>query len=265
MSTEEPLGEVLWTLAGLRGQTASDLAQTGWDDPEEVRRRMNGRMGALVEGALTAELGGTSALDRFGLRVRVAPLDLKADGTGLTQGERVVFQQVDYHSTVGIDRWSENPQLRQLAAGLLLVWYLRDIAEEAARPVLWSDLWVPTVEQGRQMQRDYEQIAAMIRNGEHLDSTGEVLATCPRHGGGWDITSPADSDPGSQDTHHPTLEVAEQRAWQVKRRAVEDILRDSLCAHLGGADLEVSGLLGVIGRDPQAGLEQFLGRSTSPR
>jgi hypothetical protein len=74
-----------------------------------------------------------------------------------------------------------------------------------------------------------------------------------------------DSDPGSRDTHHPTLEVAEQRAWQVKRGAVEDILRDSLCAHLGGANLDVGELLGVIGCDPQAGLEQFLGRSTSPR
>lgn len=263
MSSEVPLGEVLWTLAGLRGQTASELAQTAWDDPEEVRRRMNGRMGALVEAALTAELGGTSALDRFGLRVRVAPLDLKADGTRLTQGERVVFQQVDYHSTVGIDRWSENPQLRQLAAGVLFVWYLRDIAEEAARPVLWSDLWVPTVEQEQQMQRDYQQIADMVRNGEHLDSTGELLATCPRHGGGWDTATPANSDPGSQDSQHPTLGVAEQRAWQVKRRAVEDILRDSLCAHLGGADLEVSELLGVIGCDPHAGLDPFLDRSES--
>ena len=37
MSTGVPLGEVLWTLAGLRGQTASELAQTAWDDPEEVR------------------------------------------------------------------------------------------------------------------------------------------------------------------------------------------------------------------------------------
>jgi len=265
MSTEVSLGEVLRTLAGLRGQTASDLAQTAWDDPAEVRRRMNGRMGALVEGALTAELGGTSPLDRFGLRVRVAPLDLKSDGTRLTQGERVVFQQVDYHAIVDTDRWSANPQLRQLAAGVLLVWYLRDVDDEPARPVLWSDLWVPTVEQEQQMQRDYEQIAEMVRRGEHLDSTGAVLATCPRHGGGWDIESPMDSDPGSRDTHHPTLEVAEQRAWQIKRGAVEDILRDSLCAYVGGSNLDVGELLEVIGFDPQAGVEQFLGRITSLR
>jgi hypothetical protein len=161
--------------------------------------------------------------------VRVAPLDLKADGTRLTQGERVVFQQVDYHSTVDIDRWSENPQLRQLAAGVLFVWYLRDITEEAARPVLWSDLWVPTVEQEQQMQRDYQQIAEMVRNGEHLDSTGEVLATCPRHGGGWNRDIPVESDPGAQDTNHPSLGVAEQRAWQIKRGAVEDIFKRSVC------------------------------------
>jgi hypothetical protein len=167
----------------------------------------------------------------------------------------VVFQQVDYHSTVGIDRWSENPQLRQLAAGVLFVWYLRDIAEEAARPVLWSDLWVPTVEQEQQMQRDYEQIAEMVRNGEHLDSTGELLATCPRHGGGWDTATPANSDPGSQDSQHPTLRVAEQRAWQLKRGAIEKILHDSLRAQLGSVPLSVEEILNATNSSPHEDLD----------
>jgi hypothetical protein len=79
------------------------------------------------------------------------------------------------------------------------------------------------------MQRDYQQIADMVRNGEHLDSTGELLATCPRHGGGWNRDIPVESDAGALNSDHPSLEVAEQRAWQIKRGAVEDIFKRSAC------------------------------------
>jgi hypothetical protein len=55
----------------------------------------------------------------------------------------VVLENVDYGLTANTQNWVEDDPLAALLEGTLFLWYLRDVDDRAAYPVVWSHLWYP--------------------------------------------------------------------------------------------------------------------------
>jgi hypothetical protein len=257
MNSEPTLAEVLWELEALRGRTAAEIALETHEEAREAIERSKSGMSYLIRDVLDGPIRARELLDERDIAVRVTPIGLNYGDTIIAQRERVVMDQVDYEETMGATRWFDNPDLASILSGVIFVWYLRDVDSSGAYPVIWTDLWIPSAEQATQMQWDYSQIREEIAAGEHLRSSGSILNTCPRHGGGFDRDDPSASDQGSLNRDHPTLEAAERRAWELKRGAVETILERSLRRVTDEGGLAVADVFPAIGLDADTEPENF--------
>jgi hypothetical protein len=255
------IAEVLWELEALHGRTAAEISLETYDEARTAIERSKSGMSYLVRDVIAALPASEELLDDLGVDVRVTPVGLRNAGKELAQRERLVLRQVEYEAAGGGARWFDDPALSQLLNGTIMVWYLRDLDSTAAYPIIWSDLWVPTAAQATRMQWDYTQVVEQIERGGHLSNEGEFLGTCPRHGGGFDIDAPSTSDEGSVTDDHPTLDVAERRAWELKRGAVEEILASSLRRLVGADQLAVADVFPAIGLPPVADQQSIENRS----
>ena len=255
------IAELLWELEALHGRTAAEISLETYEDARTAIEQSKSGMSYLVRDVIAALPESEELLNHMGVDVRVTPVGLRNAGQELAQRERLVLRQVDYGATEGATRWFDDPALSQLLNGTIIVWYLRDLDSTAAYPVIWSDFWIPSAAQATRIQWDYAQVVEQIERGVHLSNEGAFLGTCPRHGGGFKVESPSTSEPGSVTDDHPTLGVAERRAWELKRGAVEEILASSLRRLVGADRLAVADVFPAIGLPPVADTEGFETRS----
>ena len=252
------VAEVLWEVQALHGRTAAEISQRTHADARRAIERSKAAMSDLVRDVLAGD--AMAVLRRHAVDLRVTPVRLRAGGERIAQRERVVLADVDYDRTAGTTNWVDDDPLATLLGGTLFVWYLRDVDDRAAYPVVWSHLWHPDADQARRIQADHAQVRDRIAAGEHLTAVGSFVDTCPRHGGGFDRADPSGSDPRSL-TEHPVLPGAERRAWTLKRPAVEEVLRRSVRGAVGADPLRTEVLFPAIGLDAAADAGTFRRRS----
>jgi hypothetical protein len=252
------VGEVLWDVQALHGRTAAEISQRTHADTRQAIERSKAAMSDLVRDVLDGD--SMAVLREHAINLRVTSLGLRSGGARIAQQNRVVLENVDYGHTANTQNWVEDGPLAALLEGTLFLWYLRDVGDQAAYPVVWSHLWYPEADQARRIQEDYTQVRDRIAAGEHLAAVGSFVDTCPRHSGGFDRANPQRSDSKSL-TDHPMLPGAERRAWTLKRAAVEEILRRSVRGAVGADPLQTAVLFPAIGLDETADKGTFQRRS----
>lgn len=162
-----------------------------------------------------------------GIELKVTPVEANASGDVIRPKERMVISMVDYGSIATHERWDGLDALTGKLDPVLFIWYDATDDDRTEHRVVWADLWRPSAKQSRQMQRDYEQIRSKVTEGSRLSgSDGDFLSTCPKHRGGWD-EDPELADSNSIVGHHPTLDHAQRRGWQIKPGGMLEILAAS--------------------------------------
>ncbi len=143
--------------------------------------------------------------------------------------ERLVLTQIDYKDVIENKAWTDNSHLKKINKILFII-YLYE-----PKPVRFEDfkiihtfIWEPSKKHSELLQRDYASIREKIIKGEILsEKHTDFLASCPRHGGGYNKSAPSLSKSGAI-AKHPNLDFAERRAFCIKQRAFDRIIADSL-------------------------------------
>jgi DNA mismatch repair endonuclease MutH len=229
LDSEEELLDSAKKLEGKRISQVSDLV--GSLD-ERHRRHTKGVVAHVIETDYFGIEQNSSEEPDFkelGIELKVSPLRLVPSKGLINAKERNVVEMVDYAEVYKITDWRKNKHLVSKLSRVLFVFYLheRDLPALDWR-VVSAFLWSPNREQDIAIQRDYDIIRGKVLRGEaNREADNEFLATCPKHAGGFNREEPLKSEPGSL-CPHPTMGVAQRRAFCIRNRPLARIVADAL-------------------------------------
>jgi len=242
-STESELISHAKRLEGLRLSEISDLVARL---DVEHRKHTKGVVAKVIETeyfGIPTNSSEAPDFENLGIELKVSPLRYVERAGLYTTKERNVLKMVDYNELLETNKWIETKVKKKLSK-VLFVLYIHDKSVDAwdwkvAKVFLWS----PTDEQSKKIQRDYDIMRMMVREGKNLrEGEHTFFATCPKHGGGYLKHTPLES-PRSSLAVHPVMGFAEKRGYCIKREAFIDLIADAI-----GAPLERHGrTIGIHG------------------
>ncbi len=159
------------------------------------------------------------------IELKVSPLKYVQRVSLINAKERNVLGMVDYYDVLNHPIWHDNKRLACKLERVLFVFYLHNSEKPASTwKVLSAFLWSPNNEEDRLIQYDYQIIRNKIIGGErNSEKDNTILATCPKHQGGYDSKNPAGSEAHSL-CKHPVMGAAERRGFCLRNNFVTTLV-----------------------------------------
>ena len=211
--------EIINYLNPFAGKTASQI------NPVMVAKyattaaaRRKGAMGWFVETMLGISPNSDARADFGELgELKVIPMKVAGDGYMMPK-ERMVLSMINYAEL--LNRPLMETHVYDKIKKTIIVLYLHDKANFGNNKILKTFLWEPTL---GTMKPDFK----IMQDKSHIDRISEgdcaFLASCPKHGGGWDRNNPELSKPRSK-SKHPIQGFVEKRAYCIKRDVIGQII-----------------------------------------
>lgn len=161
----------------------------------------------------------------LGIELKVSPLKYVKKVNLINAKERNVLGMVDYYDVLNNPIWQDNKRLACKLGQVLFVFYLHNLEKPASTwKVLSTFLWSPNKDEGKLIQNDYRIIRDKIIKGEkNSEKDNTILATCPKHQGGYDRNHPSSSKTQSL-CKHPTMQMAERRGFCLRNNFITKLV-----------------------------------------
>lgn len=202
-------GELLSRAQALTGHSLRDLADA-FDQrlPEDLARN-KGWVGALIEEALGATAGNRPTPDfpRLGVELKTLPVDAAGRPSEST------FVTAAPLRVIGELAWPDSPVRKKLARVLWIPVEADPLLPLPVRRVGTPLLWSPSPEEDRGLAVDWEELTALVREGDFSQLTA--------HHGHWLQVRPKAADSRARTQAYGqdgTLEATAPRGFYLRRR-----------------------------------------------
>jgi DNA mismatch repair protein MutH len=150
------------------------------------------------------------------VELKVSPLKL-VRGNIFTTKERNVLKMVDYFDIYENPIWTDTKLQKKLKSILFVMYHHNEREHPGQWKIISTFIWELNPYYHKMIEADYNIIRENVINGVVLsEKQNTFLATCPKHGGGYNKKNPKLSIPSSL-TSHPILNQAEKRGYCIKQ------------------------------------------------
>ena len=218
ITTEDELMTIAESLNGRTFEDINPMAAIQISQLPPSQRR--GMAGTFIEGVfgITTNSSPEPDFPHIGIELKTVPFKIRDDDY-IVPKERCVLSKINYTELL-TSTFGDSHLYHKIRRVLVMPYLHNDdfTQNRILHPFLWeADTWLD------ELTRDWNIMQEITLTDRLSEGSTTFLASCPKHGGGWNRSNPELSHPRSL-AHHPLRPYVEHRGYCIKQNRIAELM-----------------------------------------